>query len=63
MYTLRYIWGQYASPLMLLLLLVAVVVGVAVGVGLPVCGRGEEKRRCRAGRILWGGCFGCGWWG
>lgn len=34
MYTLRYIWGQYASPLMLLLLLVAVVVGVAVGVGL-----------------------------
>lgn len=34
MATLRYIWGQYASPLMLLLLLVAVVVGVAVGVGL-----------------------------
>ena len=34
MATLRYIWNQYASPLMLLLLLVAVVVGVAVGVGL-----------------------------
>lgn len=34
MATLRYVWNQYASPLMLLLLLVAVVVGVAVGVGL-----------------------------
>lgn len=34
MVTLRYVWNQYASPLMLLLLLVAVVVGVAVGVGL-----------------------------
>lgn len=34
MATLRYVWNQYASPLMLLLLLAAVVVGVAVGVGL-----------------------------
>ena len=34
MATLRYMWNQYASPLMLLLLLAAVVVGVAVGVGL-----------------------------
>ena len=51
MNTLRYVWNQYASPLMLLLLLAAVVVGVAVGVGLA---------RVRVRR---GYCSGCGWWG
>lgn len=44
MATLRYIWNQYASPLMLLLLLVAVVVGVAVGVGLA-------RVRVRRGKV------------
>ena len=41
MYTLRYIWGQYASPLMLLLLLAAVGVGIVGGV---VLGRVRVRR-------------------
>ena len=41
MYTLRYIWGQYASPLMLLLLLAAVGVGIVGGV---VLGRVRARR-------------------
>ena len=41
MATLRYIWNQYASPLMLLLLLAAVGVGIVGGV---VLGRVRVRR-------------------
>ena len=47
MATLRYVWNQYASPLMLLLLLVAVVVGVAVCVGLARVRVRRVKGRAR----------------
>lgn len=63
MATLRYVWNQYASPLMLLMLLVAVVVGVAVGVGLARVRARRGKTALPRGTILWGFCFGCGWWG
>lgn len=63
MNTLRYVWNQYASPLMLLLLLAAVVVGVAVGVGLARVRVRRGKAPLSVGRILWAYCFGCGWWG
>ena len=41
MATLRYVWNQYASPLMLLLLLAAVGVGIVGGV---VLGRVRVRR-------------------
>lgn len=63
MATLRYVWNQYASPLMLLLLLVAVVVGVAVGVGLARVRARRGKTALPRGTYFVGGCFGCGWWG